>query len=39
MLYISGSSGAQFEERAKRLRANDVVSAIENASQRAEVAI
>jgi hypothetical protein len=32
MLYISGSSGAQFDERARRLRGtDDVVSAIESA--------
>jgi hypothetical protein len=32
MLYISGSSGAQFDERAQRLRgAEDMVSAIEAA--------
>jgi hypothetical protein len=32
MLYISGSSGAQFDERARQLRGtDDVVSAIESA--------
>jgi len=32
MLYISGSSGEQFDERARHLRENeDIISAIETA--------
>jgi hypothetical protein len=34
-LYISGSSGAQFDERARQLReSKDIVSAIERAADR-----
>jgi hypothetical protein len=34
MLYVSGSSGAQFDERARELRgSDDVVSAIDAAAR------
>jgi hypothetical protein len=39
MLYISGSSGAQFDERARRLRGtDDVVSAIATATSEQQIA-
>ena len=39
MLYISGSSGAQFDERAAKLRGNeDIVSAIEAATSDEQIA-